>query len=48
MLSTSEEEDLEKEMTTHSSVLVWRIPRMGEPGGLPSMGRTELDMTEGT
>ena len=29
---------LEKEMTTHSSVLAWRIPRMGEPGGLPSMG----------
>ena len=29
---------LEKEMATHSSVLVWRIPRMGEPGGLPSMG----------
>ena len=29
---------LEKEMTTHSSVLAWRIPRMGEPGGLPSIG----------
>ena len=29
---------LEKEMTTHSSVLAWRIPGMGEPGGLPSMG----------
>ena len=29
---------LEKEMTTHSSVLAWRIPRTGEPGGLPSMG----------
>ena len=28
---------LEKEMTTHSSVLAWRIPGMGEPGGLPSM-----------
>ena len=28
----------EKEMATHSSVLAWRIPRMGEPGGLPSMG----------
>ena len=28
---------LEKEMATHSSVLVWRIPRTGEPGGLPSM-----------
>ena len=30
--------ELEKEMATHSSVLVWRIPRTGEPGGLPSMG----------
>ena len=29
---------LEKEMATHSSVLAWRIPGMGEPGGLPSMG----------
>ena len=29
---------LEKEMATHSSVLAWRIPRMGEPGRLPSMG----------
>ena len=29
---------LEKEMATHSSVLAWRIPAMGEPGGLPSMG----------
>ena len=26
---------LEKEMATHSSVLAWRIPGMGEPGGLP-------------
>ena len=29
---------LEKEMATHSSVLAWRIPRTGEPGGLPSLG----------
>ena len=29
---------LEKEMATHSSVLAWRIPGAGEPGGLPSMG----------
>ena len=29
---------LKKEMATHSSVLAWRIPGMGEPGGLPSMG----------
>ena len=29
---------LEKEMAAHSSVLAWRIPGMGEPGGLPPMG----------
>ena len=29
---------LEKEMATHSSVLAWRIPGTGEPGGLGSMG----------
>ena len=29
---------LEKEMTTHSSVLAWRIPGTAEPGGLPSLG----------
>ena len=29
---------LEKEMAIHSSVLAWRIPGTGEPGGLPSMG----------
>ena len=29
---------LEKEMATHSSVLVWKIPGIGEPGGLPSPG----------
>ena len=29
---------LEKEMATHSSVLAWRIPGAGEPGGLPSLG----------
>ena len=28
---------LEEEMATHSSVLAWRIPGTGEPGGLPSM-----------
>ena len=31
-------QELEKEMATHSSVLAWRIPGMGEPGGLLSMG----------
>ena len=39
---------LEKKMSTHSSVLAWRIPGMGEPGGPPSMGRTESDTTEAT
>ena len=29
---------LEEEMATHSSVLTWRIPGLGEPGGLPSLG----------
>ena len=29
---------LEKEMATHSSVIALRIPGMGEPGGLPSIG----------
>ena len=29
---------LEKEMATHSSVLAWRIPGKGKPGGLPSLG----------
>ena len=38
---------LEKEMATHSSILAWRIPGTGEPGGLPPM-RTELDTTEAT
>ena len=35
---TSHFHALEKEMATHSSVLAWRIPGTGEPGGLPSMG----------
>jgi len=32
------EDPLEKEMTTHSSILAWEIPWTGEPGGLLSMG----------
>ena len=39
---------LEKEMATHPSVLAWRIPGTGEPGGLASMGSTESDTTEAT
>ena len=35
-------------MATHCSILAWRIPGTGEPGGLQSMGSQELDMTEVT
>ena len=35
----------EKEMATHSSILVWEIPWTEEPGGLQSMGLQESDMT---
>ena len=35
--SLSREDPLEEGMATHSSVLAWRIPGTGEPGGLPSM-----------
>ena len=35
-------------MATHSSVLAWRIPGTGEPGGLPSMGSHRVDTTEAT
>ena len=40
------EDPLEKEMAIHSSILAWKIPWMEEPGGLPSQGRKESDMTE--
>ena len=33
-----QEDPLEKEMATHSTILAWRIPGTGEPVGLPSMG----------
>ena len=42
------EDPLEEDKATHSSTLVWRISWTEEPGGLQSMGRTELDTTEGT
>ena len=35
-----EENPLEKEMATHSSILPWRVPWTEEPGGLQSMGVT--------
>ena len=40
------EDPLGEEMVTYSSVLAWEIPWIEEPGGLPSMGSQELDMTE--
>ena len=36
--SLGQEDPLEKEMATHSSILAWKIPWMEEPGGLQSMG----------
>ena len=36
--SLSQEDPLEKGMTTHSSILAWRIPQTREPGELQSMG----------
>ena len=36
--SLGQEDPLEKEMATHSSILAWRIPSSEEPGGLQSMG----------
>ena len=39
---------LEEEMTSHSSILAWRIPWTEEPGGLQSIGLQESDLTEVT
>ena len=39
--SLSQEDPLEKEMTTHSSIVAWRIPWTEEPGGLQSTGVTK-------
>ena len=44
--SLGQEDPLEKEMSTHSSTLAWRIPWMEELSGLQSAGRKELDTTE--
>ena len=41
-----QENTLEVEMATHSSILAWRIPRTEEFGGLPSMGSQRSGMTE--
>ena len=37
---------MEKGMTTHSSILVWRIPQTEKPGGLQFMGFQRVDVTE--
>ena len=46
--SLSWEDSLEKEMATHSSILVWRIPWTGEPGGLQSLGlqKSEIQLSD--
>ena len=46
VLSLGQEDPLEKEMATHSSILAWRIPRTEEPGGYSPWGRKESDTTE--
>ena len=43
--SLGQEDPLEKEIATHSSILAWRIPWMEEPGGLQSTG-SQSEMTE--
>ena len=45
VLPLVEEDPLEKEMATHSSILAWRSPWTKEPSGLQSMGLQELDAT---
>ena len=44
--SLGQEDLLEKEMATHSSILAWKIPWTEEPGGLHPWGRKESDTTE--
>ena len=41
--SLGQEDPLEKEMVTHSSILAWRIPWMEEPGRLQSMGSQRVE-----
>ena len=43
--SLGQADPLEKEMATHSSILVWEIPWTEEPGGLQTMGLQEADKT---
>ena len=44
--SLGQENPLEEEMATHSSILAWRISWIEEPGGLQCMGSQRVDMTE--
>ena len=46
VLSLGQEDPLEEDMATHSSILAWRIPRTEEPGGRQSTGHKESDSTE--
>ena len=46
VLSLGQEGPLEKEMATHSNILVWRIPWTEEPGALQFMEPQESDTTE--
>ena len=48
VLSLGQEDPLEKEMATHSSILAWRIPWTEEPGGLHSMESQRQTLTEAT
>ena len=41
--SLGQEDPLEEEMATNTSILAWRIPGTGEPGGLPSMGSHRVE-----
>ena len=44
--SLGQEDPLEKEMATHSSILAWKMPCTEEPGGLQSTGSKESDTTQ--
>ena len=46
VLSLGQEDPLEEEMATYSSILAWEIPWMEEPGGLQSLGLQRVNMTE--
>ena len=46
--SLGQDNPLEKEVATHSSILAWEIPWTEEPGDLWSTGFAESDMTEAT